>query len=95
MKRIDVGGKLLKPSQGNYFARIVTVLDETYAMNACKEDCCYVTQDFDEDVRLAKARSSSVARDYVSTRLLVYDGYMKSLEESKETTTRRRTKLSG
>jgi len=84
VKRIDVGGKLLT----NHLKEIISyrqlhVLDETYAMNACKEDCCYVTQDFDEDVRLAKGRTSSVARDYVLPDFTsIRRGYMKSLEES-------------
>jgi hypothetical protein len=43
------------------------VLDETFVMNACKEDCCYVARDWAEDVRLAKKKGqqNTVARDYV------------------------------
>ena len=44
------------------------MLDETYVMNACREDCCYVSLDYDSDMRTAAKRSStenSVARDYV------------------------------
>ena len=32
------------------------VLDETYVMNACREDCCYVSLDYDADMRTAAKR---------------------------------------
>jgi hypothetical protein len=43
------------------------VLDETFVMNACKEDCCYVALDWAEDVRIAKRKGAEniLARDYV------------------------------
>jgi actin-related protein 6 len=43
------------------------VLDETFVMNACKEDCCYVALDWAEDVRIAKRKGAenTLARDYV------------------------------
>ena len=43
------------------------MLDETFVINACKEDCCYVAKDWAEDVRLAerKGAENTVARDYV------------------------------
>jgi len=67
--RIDVGGKLLT----NHLKEIVSyrqlhVLDETHVMNACKEDCCYVSMDFDADMKAASLRgraSNTVAVDYV------------------------------
>ena len=67
--RIDVGGKLLT----NHLKEIVSyrqlhVLDETYVMNCCREDCCYVSMDFDGDLREAEKRGrpdNRVARDYV------------------------------
>ena len=31
-------------------------MDETYVMNCCREDCCYVSQDFDADLREAEKR---------------------------------------
>ena len=43
--------------------RQLHVLDETYVMNGCKEDCCYVAKDF--DVEMVKAKNNLVARDYV------------------------------
>jgi len=73
--RIDVGGKLLT----NHLKEIVSyrqirVLDETYVMNAAKEDSCYVSLDFDNDMKLAKIESKKrrkenyaykIAREYV------------------------------
>ena len=43
------------------------MFDETFVMNAFKEDCCYVAKDWAEDVRLAerKGAENTVARDYV------------------------------
>ncbi len=52
--RIDVGGKLLT----NHLKEIISyrqihVLEETYVMNACKEDSCFVSLDFNEDLKMA------------------------------------------
>ena len=64
VRRLDVGGKLLT----NHLKEVTSyrqlhVLDETYVMNGCKEDCCYVAKDF--DVEVAKAKRNEIARDYV------------------------------
>jgi len=67
--RIDVGGKLLT----NHLKEIISyrqlhVLDETHVMNACKEDCCYVSMDFEKDMATASLRNqvgNTVAVDYV------------------------------
>nr|ACO11440.1 Actin-related protein 6 [Caligus rogercresseyi] len=65
--RIDVGGKLLT----NHLKEIVSyrqlhVLEETYVMNACKEDACFVSLDFHRDMREStRGRASHIARDYV------------------------------
>jgi actin-related protein 6 len=64
-----VGGKLLT----NHLKEIVSyrqlhVLDETHVMNFCKEDCCFVSLDFDGDMRKAATKGgqeNSIARDYV------------------------------
>ena len=48
--------------------RQLHVLDETYVMNCCREDCCYVSLDFDGDLREAEKRGRAdnrIARDYV------------------------------
>ena len=62
--RIDVGGKLLT----NHLKEIVSyrqihVLDETYVMNAAKEDSCYVSLDFDNDMNQAKIEAKKRRRD--------------------------------
>ena len=43
------------------------MLDETFVMNACKEDCCYVARDWAEEVRVARKKGpqNTLARDYV------------------------------
>ena len=68
VKRIDVGGKLLT----NYLKEIVSyrqlhVMDETYVMNQVKEDTCFVSQNFLQDMETARKRGSanSIAREYV------------------------------
>ena len=73
--RIDVGGKMLT----NHLKEIVSyrqihVLDETHVMNAAKEDACFVSLDFEADMRTARAESRkrrreghtySIAKEYV------------------------------
>lgn len=66
--RIDVGGKLLT----NHLKEITSyrqlhVLDETYVMNQVKEDTCYVSQAFLQDVVTAqkKVPENSIACEYV------------------------------
>ena len=55
-------------------------------MNACREDCCYVSLDYDSDMRTAAKRSStenSVARDYVLPDFTsLRRGHMKGRKES-------------
>ena len=62
--RIDVGGKMLT----NHLKEIISyrqihVLDETYVMNAAKEDACYVSLDFNAQMKAAKAESKKRRRD--------------------------------
>lgn len=68
VKRIDVGGKLLT----NYLKETVSyrqlhVMDETYVMNQVKEDTCFVSQNFLNDMEIArkKGSSNSIMREYV------------------------------
>lgn len=68
VKRIDVGGKLLT----NYLKEIVSyrqlhVMDETYVMNQVKEDACFVSQNFGNDMEVARRRgtANSIMREYV------------------------------
>ncbi|XP_040574868.1 actin-related protein 6 [Lepeophtheirus salmonis] len=83
--RIDVGGKLLT----NHLKEIVSyrqlhVLDETYVMNACKEDCCFVSLDFHADMNeTLKHKGNSITRDYILPDFHnLRRGVMKSLEKS-------------
>ena len=53
--RIDIGGKMLT----NHLKEIVSyrqihVLDETHVMNAAKEDACFVSLDFEQDMKVTK-----------------------------------------
>lgn len=66
--RIDVGGKLLT----NHLKEIISyrqlhVLDETYVMNQVKEDACYVSQAFVEDMMMAQRKDpeKSIMCEYV------------------------------
>lgn len=53
--RIDVGGKLLTNLLKEWSSyRHLNVMEETYVMNECKEDICYVASDFREEMKLAK-----------------------------------------
>lgn len=68
MKRIDVGGKVLT----NYLKEIISyrqinVLDETYVVNQMKEDCCFASTDFWNDLKVAKQRppANTIIRDYI------------------------------
>ncbi|XP_065676699.1 actin-related protein 6-like [Hydra vulgaris] len=68
VRRIDVGGKLLT----NHLKEIISyrqlhVLDETFVMNQVKEDCCYVTNQFLEDLIITKKKKkeNTIAQDYV------------------------------
>ncbi|XP_043284996.1 actin-related protein 6 [Venturia canescens] len=68
IRRIDVGGKLLT----NHLKEIISyrqlhVMDETYVINQVKEDSCFVSQNFAEDMEHAKkhGNENSIVRDYV------------------------------
>lgn len=72
-KRIDLGGKALT----NYLKDVISyrqlhVLDETYVMNQCKEDCCYVSSDFLNEFEECKQRKNRIARDYVLPDFVTY-----------------------
>lgn len=64
--RIDVGGKALTNHLKDVISyRQLQVLDETYVMNQCKEDCCYVSQDINSDLTECLKKNNSIQRDYV------------------------------
>jgi actin-related protein 6 len=53
--RINVGGKHLT----NYLKEVISyrqlmVMDETYVINQVKEELCFVSTDFDNDIKIAK-----------------------------------------
>lgn len=55
VRRIDVGGKLLT----NHLKELVSfrqwyMMDQTSVMEHAKEECCYVTERWDDDWELAK-----------------------------------------
>ena len=55
IRRINVGGKHLT----NYLKEIISyrqlmVMDETYVINQVKEELCYVSSDFENDMKTAK-----------------------------------------
>jgi len=84
--RLDVGGKMLT----NYLKDIISyrqlhVLDETFVMNQCKEDCCFVSSNFYSDMKTAaeKGASNNICRDYILPDYLdVRRGYIRSKDET-------------
>lgn len=85
VKRIDVGGKVMT----NYLKEIISyrqlhVLDETYVMNQVKEDCCFVSTDFNLDMEITKRKRklNTIARDYILPDYTnVKRGFIRPLEE--------------
>lgn len=67
VRRIDVGGKALT----NHLKEIISyrqmnVMDETYVINQCKEDVCFVAKNFEEKLQECEAnKQNKVARDYI------------------------------
>lgn len=67
VRRIDIGGKALT----NHLKEIISyrqmnVMDETYVINQCKEDTCFVALDFDGKLKECQENKyNSVVRDYI------------------------------
>lgn len=67
VRRIDIGGKALT----NHLKEIISyrqmnVMDETYVINQCKEDVCFVALDFEEKLKeCEKSKQNKIARDYI------------------------------
>lgn len=68
IRRIDVGGKILT----NHLKEIISyrqlnVMDESYVINQMKEDTCFVSQNFNLDMEVAKRRgeTNTIVKDYV------------------------------
>uniref|UniRef100_A0A915Q1C2 Splicing factor 3B subunit 4 n=2 Tax=Bilateria TaxID=33213 RepID=A0A915Q1C2_9BILA len=66
--RIDVGGKVLTNLLKEWISyRQLNVMEETYVMNECKEDICFVADDFAKHMEIAKHRGkeNTIVQDYV------------------------------
>lgn len=68
IRRIDIGGKLLT----NHLKEIISyrqlnVMDESYVINQVKEDACFVSQNFNADMKLARKKfpENTIIQDYV------------------------------
>ncbi|KAM7298367.1 actin-related protein 6 [Ixodes scapularis] len=84
--RINLGGKALTNHLKDLVSyRQLHVMDETYVMNQVKEDACFVSTKFWEDMDIARkhGRENTVARDYVLPDYTVIKrGYVRPLEET-------------
>ena len=63
-----MGGKALTNHLKDIISyRQLHVLDETFVMNQCKEDTCFVSQNLDKDLEICKSNRSSntIVCDYV------------------------------
>ncbi|XP_053621510.1 actin-related protein 6 [Plodia interpunctella] len=68
IRRIDVGGKVLTNHLKEILSyRQLNVMDETYVINQVKEDSCFVSENFVEDMVLARKKvpENTIIRDYV------------------------------
>uniref|UniRef100_A0A0M3KK77 Actin-like protein (inferred by orthology to a C. elegans protein) n=1 Tax=Anisakis simplex TaxID=6269 RepID=A0A0M3KK77_ANISI len=53
--RIDIGGKVLTNLLKEWLSyRQLNVLEETYVINECKEDACFVAENFSRAIALAR-----------------------------------------
>ncbi|XP_050429470.1 actin-related protein 6 [Adelges cooleyi] len=86
MLRINVGGKILT----NHLKEVISyrhldVMEETYVMNQVKEDMCFVSTDFNQDLKTAKAKwpKNTIIRDYVlPDYTTVNRGFVRTLDET-------------
>uniref|UniRef100_A0A183BI80 Actin-related protein 6 n=1 Tax=Globodera pallida TaxID=36090 RepID=A0A183BI80_GLOPA len=67
--RTDVGGKALTNQLKDWISyRQLHVMDETYLINCCKEDCCFVSTNFQHDMEHWRAnRVDYILPDFVHT----------------------------
>jgi len=68
VKRIDVGGKALSNQLKEWLSfRQIDVRDETYVINQCKEDACFVSLDVNHDMKIASewGQNNTISRDYI------------------------------
>lgn len=86
MLRINIGGKILT----NHLKEVISyrqlhVMEETYVMNQCKEDLCFVSTDFDQDHKIAKMKwpKNTIVKDYVlPDYTTVNRGLIRTLDET-------------
>lgn len=89
VRRIEVGGKLLT----NHLKEIISyrqlhVMDETYVINQAKEDSCFISQNFYEDMKMCKQKASenSIIREYVLPDCTtIKRGYLQAFGTAKKT----------
>lgn len=88
IRRIDVGGKLLTNHLKEVLSyRQLNVMDESYVINQAKEDCCFVSQDFNADMVKAKERGSEnrIIKEYVLPDFTtVRRGFMRDLDRNND-----------
>ncbi|KAG6447249.1 actin-related protein 6 [Manduca sexta] len=68
IRRVDVGGKVLTNHLKEVLSyRQLNVMDETYVINQVKEDSCFVSMDFMNDMEIARKKGSenTIVKDYV------------------------------
>ncbi|RWS24460.1 actin-related protein 6-like protein, partial [Leptotrombidium deliense] len=84
IRRVDVGGKALTNHLKDIISyRQLHVLDETFVMNQCKEDCCYVSTEFFKDLETCTKKKNSIVRDYVLPDFAVLKrGYVRDPDDS-------------
>uniref|UniRef100_A0A8R1DLR5 Actin-related protein 6 n=1 Tax=Caenorhabditis japonica TaxID=281687 RepID=A0A8R1DLR5_CAEJA len=83
--RIDVGGKALTNKLKDWISyRQLNVSEETYVINECKEDLCYVALDFDENMKNAKKKmeNNNVVKRYTMPDFqTTFRGIVKEIQE--------------
>ncbi|EJW87304.1 actin [Wuchereria bancrofti] len=84
--RIDVGGKVLTNLLKEWISyRQLNVMEETYVMNECKEDICFVADNFAKHMDIAKRRGkeNTIVRDYVLPDFNIHNrGFIRSPEDN-------------
>lgn len=67
VRRIDVGGKALTNHLKDLISyRQINVMDETYVINQCKEDVCFIAKDFDRYLKECEQKTKNkITRDYI------------------------------
>uniref|UniRef100_A0A6G1SDJ2 Actin-related protein 6 n=1 Tax=Aceria tosichella TaxID=561515 RepID=A0A6G1SDJ2_9ACAR len=67
VRRVDVGGKLLTNHLKDIISyRQMNVMDETYVINQCKEDVCFVSTKFHEELKTCEQKKrNNIVTDYI------------------------------